>query len=177
MSQPILAGRIDDEASIATLAKVIRAWEPRLDVVAARANPMIYDPDGVLYAAAAGGEAVLVARHKTRAFRPGDVAVIPRAVAIDAEPPGASYVAVRYDGDPPFHFRERFVQTWGYEHRTGLTLDEPDAYDDVLPEDDARFRVPFRRVVVGDRPAAARTGLDLHLWVGLEGRTVVATGT
>ncbi len=171
----ILGAHIDDEASVEALAAAIRAWEPRLDVVAARDNPMIYEPDGTLYAAALG-ETPLVARHKIRTFRPGDVAVIPRAVAIDAEPPGATYVAVRHDGDPPYHFRERFIQTWGYEHRSAGAADGARFYDDVVPPDDARFRVPFRRVGLGEHRLRDATGLDVHLWVGIEGRGIVATG-
>ncbi len=175
MIPPMFTAHIDDEASIESLAAAIRSWEPRLDVVAARDNPMIYEPDGTLYAAAVAGESQLVARHKARPFRPGDVAVIPRAVAIDAEAPGASYVAVRHDGDPPYHFRERFIQTWGYEHRPASTFGLGTPGDDVIPEDDHRFRVPYSRVALRGDPVRGSTGLDLHLWVGLEGRRIVAT--
>src|SRR5262249_31270641 len=144
----ILAAHFDDLTSLDRLSGAIRAWEPRFDLVAARDNPMIYEPDGLLYAAAVPPASTLVARHKVRAFRPGDLAIVPRAGATDAEGEGASYVAIRYDGEPPQHFRERFLQTWGYEHRSPEGRDGDPARD-VTGVDDPRFRVPFRRVAIG----------------------------
>jgi hypothetical protein len=169
MTPPIQIGHADDESSRAALAAAIRAWEPALDLVATRDDPRIYEPDGTLYAVGRGPEVNLLVRHKVRPFRAGDMIVVPRAVAIDAEEPGASYVAIFHDGIPPYHFRERFVQTWGYEHRPAATEDSGWISDDVVPNDDPRFRVPYRRSRIDDGSIRDASGLDLHLLIGMEG--------
>lgn len=173
MTAPIRFGHADDPSSLAALSEAIRAWEPSLDLVAARDDPRIYEPDGTLYAIGLADETSLLARYKVHEFCRGDMIVVPRGVAIEAEEPGAYYVAIRHDGPPPYHFRERFIQTWGYEHlgvsREALIED----VDQVIPDDDARFRVPYRRSRVGD-PSRGSTMLDLHLLVGLEGRATIA---
>jgi hypothetical protein len=175
MSTPILIAHAHDAASIEALAAAIRVWEPRLDLIAALEDSMIYEPDGTLYAVALAPEVTLLARHKARVFRLGDMAIIPRAVAIDAEEPGASYIAIRHEGDPPYHFRERFIQTWAFEHRPAATIDPETGFDDVITPDDLRFRVPYRRVALGNVGRGVATEFDLHLWVGLEGRARLAT--
>jgi hypothetical protein len=173
MPPPIQFGHADDESSRARLAEAIREWDPGLDLVAARDDPRIYEPDGTLYAVGLADETSLLARYKVHEFCRGDMIVVPRSVAIEAEEPGAHYVAIRHDGPPPYHFRERFIQTWGYEHRPASREDLIWSVDEVIPEDDARFRVPYRRSRVGD-PARGSTRLDLHLLVGLEGKATVA---
>ncbi len=173
MTPTILFGRADDEASVAELGGAIREWEPRLDLLAVRGDPRIYEPDATLYAVGLAAETILLARHKLRSFRRGDLIVVPRSVAVDAEESAVDYVAIRHDGTPPYHFRERFIQTWGYEHRPASTLDGESSCDDVVPDDDPRYRVPYRRSAVGDIPLVAAAGLDLHLLVVLEGRGTV----
>lgn len=166
MTPTFLFGRAGDDADIERIGAAIREWEPCLDLLAAHDDPRIYEPDGTLYAVGLTPEASLLARHKRRAFRRGDLIVVPRSVAIDAEDAGASYLAIRHDGTPPYHFRERFIQTWGYEHKPCPGQEN----GEIVPEDDARYRVPYRRVVVGVEPFTASAGLDLHLFVVLEGR-------
>jgi hypothetical protein len=177
MTPPIQFGHADDETSRVALAATIRAWEPALDLVAARDDPRIYEPDGTLYAVGLGAEATLLVRHKVRPFRAGDMIVVPRAVAIDAEDPGASYVAIVHDGIPPYHFRERFIQTWGYEHRPAVTGDPDWSNDDVVPDDDLRFRVSYRRSRLDGGTIRDTSGLDLHLLIGLKGLATLGSAT
>jgi hypothetical protein len=90
MPPTILLGHVEDSASVERLARTIREWEPRLDLLVARDDPRIYEPDTTLYAVGLAIEMRLLARHKERAFRRGDLIVVPRSVAIDADEPGAS---------------------------------------------------------------------------------------
>lgn len=168
------AGAGDDEA-LAVLGEAIRAWEPTLDIVWARDDPMIFEPDGTLYAIGLEDETTLLARHKARAFRRGDMVVVPRSVAIDAEGRGARFVAVRHDGVAPYHFRERFIQTWGYEHRPAAAGPGGESPDDVVPDSEVRLRIPYRRFAVGGGRHDGGSGLDAHLLVVLEGRATIAS--
>jgi hypothetical protein len=170
---PLPFAHAGDDAALAALGDAIRDWEPTLDLVWARDDPMIFEPDGTLYAVGLGAETPLLARHKARAFRRGDMIVVPRSVAIDAGGPGARFVAVRHDGVAPYHFRERFIQTWGYEHRpasAGLGAESP---DDVIPDSEVRLRIPYRRLAVEGGRHEGSSGLDAHLLVVLEGRATI----
>ena len=82
-------------------------------------------------------------------------------------------MAILHDGTPPYHFRERFIQTWGYEHRPAATGTIESPYEEIAPEDDARYRVPYRRIGAGDSPSVGRAALDLHLLIGLDGRGTI----
>ena len=175
MNTPIHFGHAGDDATVAAIGDAIRDWEPCLDLVAATDDPMIFEPDGTLYAVGLAGETTLRARHKTATFRRGDLIVVPRSVAIDAEGSGARFVAVRHDGIAPYHFRERFIQTWGYEHRPAATNFAETAFDDVIPASDLRFRVPYRRIAIADSSLVAATGLEAHLLVVLEGRGTIGS--
>lgn len=173
MTPTILLGHTEDVASVGRLAEAIREREPRLDLLVARDDSRIYEPDATLYAVGLAPETTLLARHKERAFRRGDLIVVPRSVAIDSVERGTFYVAILHDGPPPYHFRERFIQTWGYEHRPAATEDLRSHCDDIAPEDDPRYRVPYRRIGVSDGPLIGNAGLDLHLLIGLDGRGTI----
>jgi hypothetical protein len=82
-------------------------------------------------------------------------------------------LAILHDGTPPYHFRERFIQTWGYEHRPAATGAIENTYDEVVPDDDPRYRAPYRRIGAGDRPFVGAAALDLHLLIGLDGRGTI----
>ncbi len=178
MDPSILTGHVEDDPSVVALAALVREWEPHLDLAAFRDDPLVYEPDGTLYAVGLGPGVTLSARHKAKAFRRGDAIVVPRSVAIDAEP-GVDLVAIRHDGTPPYHFRERFIQTWGYEHRPAPEAGTVGGDFEVIPEDDARYRVPCRLVRSTRSGRAGSTGPDLHLWAGLGGEGTIqdaATG-
>ena len=57
---------------------------------------------------------VMAGRRRQEIAR-GDAIVVPRGLALDIEPE-VDLLGVRYDGPPPDHFRERFIQVWGFEH-------------------------------------------------------------
>lgn len=173
MDTPLQFAQAGDDAALAALGDAIRAWEPTLDLAWARDDPMIFEPDGTLYAVGLAAETTLLARHKARAFRRGDMIVVPRSVAIDAEEPGARFVALRHDGIAPYHFRERFIQTWGYEHRPASPASPDESPDDVIPDAEVRLRIPYRRFGIGDGRHDGSTGLDAHLLLLLEGRATI----
>lgn len=175
MTPTILLGHVEDADGVERLSRAIREWEPRLDLAIACDDARIYEPDATLYAVGLAIETILLARHKERTFRRGDLIVVPRSVAIDVEEAGTSYVAILHDGTPPYHFRERFIQTWGYEHRpAAMGLDE-NTCDDVAPENDPRYRAPYRRIGLGDTPHIGEAALDLHLLIGLEGHGTIGS--
>ena len=106
------------------------AWEPQLELQSAGPLGRLYDPDATLYALLIGPACTLSTDRRHQPIAGGDLVVIPPALAIDVDP-NASFLVVCYLGTPPYHFRERFIQVWGFEHflapveTAGLVLDDP----------------------------------------------------
>ena len=176
MTPTILLARVDDPAGVERTARAIRDWEPHLDLIVTRDDPRIYEPDATLYAVGLAPETTLLARHKEQAFRRGDLIVVPRSVAIDADAPRDSYVAILHDGTPPYHFRERFIQTWGYEHRPAATGTIESPYEEIAAlRTTPGIASRTGGSSAGDSPVglAARAALDLHLLIGLDGRGTI----
>ena len=160
--------RIDRGDEVAAIAEVVRDWEPQLDLDVVIDTPLIYEPDGTLYAVSLS-ESELTVCYKRSNLRAGDAIVVPAGVVVEAESP-IRLVAIRHGGRPPFHFRERFIQTWGFELKTI----RPETLE-VIPEADARFRIPYRYQTSVDRPQTAETGIDLHLLIAIEGNGSIET--
>ena len=164
-------GHLDREPSILALGEAIRVWEPTLELVCRRDDPLIFEPDGTLYAVGLGPPSTLLARHKPRAFGIGDAIVVPNSVAIEADPP-TGFLGLLHEGTPPYHFRERFIQTWGYELRSGLPADsdrvESGGESELVRADDPRFRVPIGVIRPTALDCKGSTGFDLHLLVALD---------
>ena len=75
----------------------------------------IYEPDGTLYAICLEGPTHLLTDRRKVLVNTGDLVVVPPAVALDCSTP-ARWFGLVYTGPYPYHFRERFIQVWGFEH-------------------------------------------------------------
>jgi hypothetical protein len=176
---PIWVLERDDDAWLAAFAEWLRHWEPRLDVYRAPRDARLFEPDGTLYAIALGDGMTVTTERRTQALGRGDALVVPQGLALDVEP-AVDLLCVRHDGPPPDHFRERFIQIWGFEHAPAprhqpaatatATATATARLTEVIEAGDVRFRLPY---AVLDLPDAAtevgRTGLEAVLLIGLEG--------
>jgi hypothetical protein len=168
--------RVDDPSAIQAIAQAVASWEPSLELYTALAQARPFEPDGTLYAIALS-EATLRIHHRDRHVQVGDLIVLPRDLAIDAEPE-VDLLCLRHDGDGPDHFRERFLQVWGFEHFASGVRDHIIGRSEVLPASDLRFRLPYSVVTVEVDPIRLETSaLEAHLLIGLEGTTMVQSST
>ena len=144
-----------------------------------RRTERLFEPDGTLYAIALSDRMTVMTERRGLAIGRGDALVVPQAVALDIEPE-VDLLGIRHDGPPPDHFRERFIQVWGFEHVPAppLPLSEaPGGLTEVIAAQDVRFRIPY---AIWDLPAGStevqETGLETVLLIGLEGtpRLIVA---
>lgn len=111
----IAVTRLEPGDSFDAISAALAAWEPRLELGLGLAQPRVYEPDGTLYAIVLSPESTLSTdRRRVRVAR-GDLLVVPQGVALDADPE-VDLLRIYHDGTPPHHFRERFIQIWGFEH-------------------------------------------------------------
>jgi hypothetical protein len=182
-----LAAEIDDPDGFEALAAAVRDWEPQLDLSVPPRQARLFEPDGTCYGIALADGMAVVWNRRTVPLGRGDAIVVPQGVALDVEPE-LHILAIRDEGPAPDHFRERFIQVWGFEHRAA-PRERQDAPAEVIGHDDVRFRISY---AIWDLPCASRdvlrSGLDVVLLVGLDGepalglpgegaRVVVAAGT
>lgn len=106
-----------------SLETALRSFEPLFWVVPP-GEPVdrLYDPDGTFYAFCLDGPAELCTDRRRVVVETGDLVIIPPAVAIDIYPP-ARWFGISYTGPYPYHFRERFIQVWGFEHHALQTAE------------------------------------------------------
>lgn len=167
-----LAADVDAPESLAAVAAFVRDWEPSLELCRPPADALLYEPDGTLYAVCLAESLTVRTGHLTRTVRRGDSLVIPRALAVDVEPL-ADVIAVRHDGPPPDHFRERFIQVWGLEHRPA-PHPEATGVSEIIPASDARFRVPYATYDVKQADATPGPASEEPvILIGLEGHALV----
>ncbi|MFM7128951.1 MAG: hypothetical protein ACKO0V_06295 [bacterium] len=118
------------ETELQSLETALRSFEPLFWLMPpGEPTDRLYDPDGTLYAICLDGPAELCTDRRRVAVNRGDLVIIPPAVAIDVSPQ-ARWLGLSYTGPYPYHFRERFIQVWGFEHHA---LDQ--ASNSVLLED------------------------------------------
>jgi hypothetical protein len=116
-------------------------WAERLD--------RLYEPDGTLYAICLEGPTELTTDRRKVVVHTGDLVIIPPAVAIDTTP-AARWFGIVYTGPYPYHFRERFIQVWGFEHVALSTLNPTE-----IQPPDHRHRIyisntDFSEITTGD---------------------------
>lgn len=159
---------VDDPAGVGVVSAALREWEPRLDLERPPRDALLYEPDGTLYAVCVGGTLAVHTDRRDRVVHPGDILVVPQAYALDAGP-DVDLLAIRYDGPPPDHFRERFIQVWGFEH-VEAPMPGPPGLHILIPPADVRHRVPY---AILDAEVTGRdvtkTDEDCRLIVGLAG--------
>ncbi len=169
-----LVADLSDAGAVQAMSDALRAWELRLELYLPPRHARLFEPDGTLYAVALSGPMTVIDGRRQREIARGDAIVVPRGLALDIEPE-VDLLAVRYDGPPPDHFRERFIQVWGFEHlaaQASRVRPDSNVRDVILAEDD-RHRVSYVFIEPSLRPVTLETGLDVGLVVGLDGESDV----
>ncbi len=168
MNSPWLAANLDDSLSLEPLSAEIRAWDPAFELYRPAADALLYEPDGTLYAIALGAPMTAEYLHRKREVRPGDLLIVPSGLAVGVEP-AVDLLGLRFEGEPPDHFRERFIQVWGYE----LLPAEDDR--ETVADADLRFPLSYavRRIDESSTPLRASSSLGRRLLIALEGRIAV----
>lgn len=78
----------------------------------------LYEPDGTLYAICLNGPVEVATDRRSVTVNRGDLVILPPAVAVELSR-SARWFGIVYTGPYPYHFRERFIQVWGFEHVAG----------------------------------------------------------
>ncbi len=155
----------------------VNAWDPRLDVYVPPPDARLFDPDGTLYLISLAAHHTVSYNHRDHVISMGDMMVVPRGLALDVEPE-VRMLAIRYDGPPPDHFRERFIQVWGFQHIAASVPAHRGAPDEnlveIIPSTDARYRLSYATgELTTARSSARETGLAITLLLVLEGKAVM----
>ena len=132
-----LVADLSDAGAVQAMSDALRAWEPRLELYLPPRHARLFEPDGTLYAVALSGPMTVVAGRRRQEIARGDAIVVPQGLALDIEPE-VDLLGVRYDGPPPDHFRERFIQVWGFEHlaaQASAMYAQTDGVRDVISAD------------------------------------------
>lgn len=95
---------------------IVETWEPCLRLDPPSPVPVLYEPDGPLYAICLQPEVEVATDRRRVLLSPLDLIVVAPGLALDVSP-AAPFLVLRHLGTPPPHFRERFIQVWGFEHR------------------------------------------------------------
>jgi len=171
VNSPWLTANLDDASALERLSAEVRAWDPAFDLLRPPSDALLYEPDGTLYAVALHAPMTAEFNHRIRDLRPGDLLIVPRSVPVGVEPT-VDLLGIRFEGEPPDHFRERFIQVWGYDHYP--------AADPNASVADADLRFPIRRSVtpVSETPVPlpGSTAYDRRLVIVLDGRISVGAG-
>jgi hypothetical protein len=75
----------------------------------------LYEPDGTFYAVCLDGPVVVATDRRRVTVNKGDLVILPPMVAVELSN-SARWFGIVYTGPYPYHFRERFIQVWGFEH-------------------------------------------------------------
>jgi hypothetical protein len=181
MINPFRVLEENDAPGLQELAQAVRLWEPRLDLYRPPRDARLFEPDGTLYAVALSEGMSITTERGTMALGRGDALIVPQALGLEIEPE-VNLLAILHDGPPPDHFRERFIQVWGFEHRPAGAVPRPGGgggLTEVIADEDVRFRIPYAVWDLEGAPVdAPPTTLEITLLVGLGGepRLVLTEG-
>lgn len=163
-----LTANLDDPPALARLSDAIREWDPTFELYRPQPDALLYEPDGTLFAVALTTEMTAEYNRRKREVRPGSLMIVPAGLAVGVEPV-VDLLGLRFEGAPPDHFRERFIQVWGY--------DLLEAEDDREIVSAAELRFPFaysvHRLDDSALELPGRSTLMRTLLVALEGAVVV----
>ncbi len=116
----------------------------------------LYEPDGTLYAICLDDPVVVSTDRRRVTVHRGDLVILPPMVAVELSHP-VRWFGLVYTGPYPYHFRERFIQVWGFEHMASqwlVPLSQPLDQDETMGRDrrDLRHRLyaQFRGARTGD---------------------------
>lgn len=160
----------DDRPGLDRAANALRAWEPHWDLDAPPTQARLYEPDGTLFGFCLGAPMTVLHNHREQSLAIGDIVIVPRDLALDVEPE-VVVLALRYGGAPPDHFRERFIQVWGFEHLAAPSAPlRPGDSAEVVPSRDPRYPLTYavRQGTLLD-PTTQATGLESVLLMPLDG--------
>jgi hypothetical protein len=163
-----LAANLDDPSALARLSDAVREWDPTFELYRPSPDALLYEPDGTLFAVALTSPMTFECHRRKRSVRPGDLLVVPAGLAVGVEPV-VDLLGLRFEGAPPDHFRERFIQVWGYD----LLPAEDDR--EIVAAADLRFPLSYsvRRLDESSATLTPRSALGRTLLIVLEGRIVV----
>jgi hypothetical protein len=167
---------LDNPSEVEAISSRVEAWDRSFAIVHPPRDALLYEPDGTLYAVCRRSGMSITYNHRTRSLHLGDLIVVPAGLALDLEPE-VDLIGIRCQATPPPHFRERFIQVWGYEHfSAGLepASGPPSGLREVLAPSDPRFRLAYsiHQVDRSSRPPLALDGtLELLVLLGIRGTT------
>jgi hypothetical protein len=170
----VISAQIDDDRQLRELSSWIEEREPCFSIVRPQRDALLFEPDGTLYGLSVRTPMSIRFERRERRIAPGDVIVVPQGLALDVEPE-VDLLGIRCTGTTPDHFRERFIQVWGYDHFPSRLdwLSAGGAQEqEVIPSSDLRFHVHasvLRLPEAGPVGRALSTNADLLLLVGYEG--------
>lgn len=129
----------------------------------------LYEPDGTLYAVCLDGPVIVSTDRRRVTVHRGDLVILPPMVAVELSHP-ARWFGLVYTGPYPYHFRERFIQVWGFEHRPSqwlAPLGQADEPVETTGRDrrDLRHRLyaQFRGALAGDSASGPEFVLKVTL--------------
>jgi len=133
----------------------------------------LYEPDGTLYAICLDGPVIVATDRRRVTVNRGDLVILPPQVAVELSRP-VRWFGIVYSGPYPYHFRERFIQVWGFEHvpchfgHASPDSSEP-AYDARASSRDLRHRMYAS--FSGERNFSTVTSPEFFLCVKLDSAT------
>ncbi|MDR3623248.1 MAG: hypothetical protein P4L85_28095 [Paludisphaera borealis] len=171
MNSPWLAANLDDPTALESLSAEIRAWDPAFDLYRPASDALLYEPDGTLYAIALQAPMTAEYNHRKREVRPGDLLIVPSGLPVGIEP-AVDLLGLRFEGEPPDHFRERFLQVWGYEHLPAVEGGE------IVADADLRFPLSYavRWIEESTELPPGSSSLGRCLLIALEGTITIEAG-
>lgn len=142
---------LEDPEEVARISDWLSSWDPTLSIVRPPRDALLYEQEATLYGFAVATSMSVRLYHRERTIGPGDAIVVPAGLVLDVEP-WVDLLAVNAAGPAPDHFRERFIQVWGYDHfpsQGGGGERARRAPTPVLPPEDLRYRMGY---AVADTP-------------------------
>ena len=168
---------LDDPEEVDVLSAMLRDWEPCIELYKPPRGSFLYEPDGTLYAIVLRDGMTLTKNRREVKVGTGDLIVLPQGHGVDAGD-DIDLIAFRHEGSPPDHFRERFIQVWGFDHLPApSSTEEEGGYSEIVSPGDVRFRFPY--AVLDVKPAKAHVvnaSEDFRLLIAFEGKITVVSG-
>ena len=152
--------KLDKPADVQMLSAIVQEWEPHLELYRPPRGSFLYEPDGTLYGFALGKRMTFTTDRRSVTVSAGDLVVIPQGRGVDAGV-DVDLIALRHDGTPPDHFRERFIQVWGFEHLPiSSSLADNGERHEIVPPSEVRLRIPYAILNVNSVKANVGVGSD-----------------
>ena len=171
----IRAYALDDPEEVNALSAILRDWEPCIELYTPPRGSFLYEPDGTLYAIALRDGMTFATDRRAVKVGTGDLIVLPQGHGVDAGD-DVDLIAFRHEGSPPDHFRERFIQVWGFDHLPAPSSIEEEGGDiEIVSPGDVRFRFPY--AILDVKPAKAHVvsaSEDFRLLIAFEGEFTIA---